>query len=119
MPDGFVGQFVSPRFSHLVDTTKHFTGRDVRSLEPLVENLFHPSGHGNRAGMTRLSLEVNNRPMLFALQYVADIQFHCFMASYTTCKQYGEERSIPFLLQSLTVASRPQSLRLFGGERVS
>jgi len=63
--------------------------------------MLHPCGHRDRAGMTSLSLQIDNRPVLLALLNMAEIQLNCLMASYATREQQCQKRSITFFLQAL------------------
>src|SRR5262249_34455636 len=84
VPDSLLCQTFSLSLSNFVHASKHFTRRNVRSLETLIENMLHPCGHRDRAGMTRFSLQIDNRPILLALLNMAEIQLHRLMASYAT-----------------------------------
>src|SRR5215813_2411714 len=54
MPDSLLCNPISPSFSNLVYATKQSTRRNVRSLEPLVQEILHPCRHRNSTGMACL-----------------------------------------------------------------
>jgi hypothetical protein len=73
VPDGFFREFLSPSFSNLVHATKDFARCNVRCLDPVVDDILHPSRHRDRASVACLSLHVDNGPVFFPPLNVAEI----------------------------------------------
>jgi len=73
MPDSLFRQLLSPGFPYLVHTTKQLARCNIRSPDPLVDDILYPSRHWDRAGVACLSLQIDNSPVFFTLLNVAEI----------------------------------------------
>jgi hypothetical protein len=73
MPDRLFRQPLSPRFPQLVHPTKQLARRNVRCLDPLIDDILYPSRHRDRARVACLSFQIDNGPVFFTLLNVAEI----------------------------------------------
>jgi hypothetical protein len=75
-PDGFLRQSLAPGLPVLVYPPKQPAGGYVGSLKPFIEQSLDPARHRHGPGVAGFALQVDDRPVVFPLLYVAEIQVH-------------------------------------------
>jgi hypothetical protein len=65
-----------------------------------------------------LAFQVNDGPVVFPLLNVAEFKVHCFVPAQAAGEQYGEECTISFALEGITVRCIPEPLRLFRSQPI-
>jgi len=53
---------------------EHLSGGQISSLNPLIEESFDPAWHRYCSGVTGFTLQIDDRPVLFSLLDVAEVQ---------------------------------------------
>jgi hypothetical protein len=66
-------QSLSPGFSNLEYATEQSARPNVRSLEPLVQDILHPCWHRDGADMPRLSLPIDDGPLFLTPLNMAEV----------------------------------------------
>src|SRR4051794_26702021 len=74
VPNSFLTDAGTPGPARFVDPAKHSSARYVRSAGPLIHHCLDPIRNGNGAGVTCLTVQVDDRPVLFPLLNVAYLQ---------------------------------------------
>jgi hypothetical protein len=119
VPNDLLGYALTPEPPGSVHAAKQPTGGNSRVLQPNVKDRFDPVRHRYCPHVTCLSHEIDNRPMLFSLLQVREVQLHGFMPPQTAGKQHREKGMVPFALQPLGIGTLPEGFALFGRQPVS
>src|SRR5215472_13027499 len=87
VPDGILREAAPPDVSPTTDSTEDFALSDARGAGPLVQRLFYPKRHRNRANVAAFAYEVHNCPMPLARLHALDGQRHQLRAAQSAAKQ--------------------------------
>jgi hypothetical protein len=119
MPDKLFCYSVAPSSASAADTTEEMPRFNASSPCPFGQLSIHPVWNGNGANVTSLSSQIHDCPMPFALLQMVESQISELVTTESTGKQHGEQGTIPFTLQPLTLRGLPKRLPLFSRQPVA